>query len=143
MAASKTRQIVDLLASRISLLILGAVTVWLGVSVAKETYRKHQIQQEIAELKAEITALEDKNSSLASLIDSFNDPSTIEAEAKKRLNLKKPGEEVAVILRDKNDAAQNIVKGKNEISAPNGSDDSASSSLFDNPVKWWQYITDK
>jgi len=145
MIVSKTRQIIDLLASRISLLILAAVTVWLGASVAKEAYRKHQVQEEIARLKAEVIALEAKKTNLASLIDSFNDTATIELEAKKRLNLKKPGEEVAVILRDKNDEAQNIVKIPDAaVSGSIGSiNEVGVDNWLDNPAKWWQYITDK
>ena len=142
---NKTKQVIDLLASRVSLFALGLITVWMGASVAKEAYRKYQVQQEIAHLKTEIIGLEQENNNLASLIGSFSDPSNIEAEAKKRLNLKKPGEEVAVILRDKNDETQNIVQRKNEVSAPsvlNGSDATVSNSLFDNPAKWWRYITD-
>lgn len=142
---SKTRQIIDLLAARGSLLILGAVTVWLGASVAKEAYRKHQVQEEIARLKAEVIALEAKKTNLASLIDSFHDTATIELEAKKRLNLKKPGEEVAVILRDKNDEAENIVQAtgdtaKDSVSAELNQD---TKSWLDNPLKWWTYITNQ
>jgi len=142
---SKTRQIIDLAASRGSLLILGAVTVWLGASVGKEAYRKHQVQEEIARLKADVIALEAKKTNLASLIDSFNDTATIELEAKKRLNLKKPGEEVAVILRDKNDEAENIVQATGKTAKVSVSEElnQDTKSWLDNPLKWWTYITNQ
>ena len=108
---SNVKFIIDIFASKVSLLLLGALTAWLGYSVAKEAYRKHQIQQEIEVLREEILGLENRNSDLSSLLDSFGDSKNVELEAKRRLNLKKPGEEVAVILRDKNSEEQNIVQG--------------------------------
>lgn len=140
----KPKLVLDILASKVSLLILGSITVWLGISVAKEAYRKHQVQLEIARLKAEIIAVEHKNSNLASLINSFKEPEVVELEAKKRLNLKKPGEEVAVILRDNKDEHQNIIKGisretTSEVSSITRSDEESDN--LSNPIKWWQYIT--
>lgn len=134
--------IIDIFASKISLLLLGSLTIWLGYSVVKEAYRKHQVRAEIESLKQEIMELEKKNSSLSSFVDSFQDPENIELEAKKRLNLKKPGEEVAVILRGKDSEEQNIVQGidlsqkEGELVPLRGITRGGI-----NPLKWWQYIT--
>ena len=118
---------------------LGLLTIWLGWSSAKEAYKKHQVKKEIDRLSQEILDLEQKNSNLVSLIDSFQDPDTVELEAKRRLNLKKQGEEVAVILRDKNHEPQNIVQqGEIDSLAPKSSEQDTSSS---NVLKWWKYIT--
>jgi len=130
---------INVLASRGSLLVLGLLTIWLGWSAAKEAYKKYQVKKEIDKLSQEILNLEQKNSNLVSLIDSFQDPDVVELEAKRRLNLKKQGEEVAVILRDKNDEPQNIVQ-QDEI-------DSFEAKLIEqdasqsNVLKWWRYIT--
>ena len=139
-----TKFVLDLLASKVSLLVLGVLTVWLGASVAKETYQKHQVNKEIAHLRQEILDLENKNNDLASFLGSFDDPNTVELEAKRRLNLKKPGEKVAVILRGKNDGGQNIVQSGGDISHQGASDEPETdeSAWFANPLKWWQYITD-
>jgi hypothetical protein len=99
------------------------------------------VKKEIDKLSQEILDLEQKNSNLVSLIDSFQDPDTVELEAKRRLNLKKPGEEVAVILTDKKDEPQNIVNQHQDgidSSVEKSNDRDASSS---NVVKWWGYIT--
>lgn len=146
-----TKFILNIFASRISVLILGAITLWLGVSVAKEAYQKYQVDKEIAHLRQEILELENKNNDFASLLDSFQDPSTVELAAKRRLNLKKPGEEVAVILRspasyglgrDKSDASQNLVQGPD---VPHedvaGEPQAANPPRLGNPLKWWLYIT--
>lgn len=134
-----TKQIINILASKVSLFILAAITVWLGVSWGQEIYRKHQVREEIEKLKAEVIAFEARNSNLASLIDSFDDPQVVELEAKKRLNLRKPGEEVAVILRDKNDESQNIVQRKDESVLIDAGEENASKPS--NAMKWWRYIT--
>lgn len=93
-------------------------------------------------MKNEILQLENKNSDLSSILETFRDPVSVELEAKKRLNLKKPGEEVALILRDKNDEPQNISQG---IRAANqGMIDykaKAAPGILVNAFKWWQYIT--
>ncbi|MFY9457641.1 MAG: septum formation initiator family protein [Candidatus Spechtbacterales bacterium] len=132
--------VLDIFASKISLLILGLLTAWLGYSVAKEAYRKHQVEREIQALKQEILELERKNIDLSSILDSFGDPKNIELEAKRRLNLKSPGEEVAVILRDKNDESQNIVRNYINENDSAVKDEGKENALL-NPLKWWQYIT--
>lgn len=137
---SNAKFVIDIFASKISLLILGVLTVWLGYSVVKEAYRKHLVRREIETLKQEILELERKNSDLSSILDSFGEPRTVELEARKRLNLKSPGEEVAVILRDKNDESQNIVRNYRDGNDEGGKDESEEKSL-ENPLKWWQYIT--
>ena len=130
--------IINVLASKGSLLVLGLLTIWLGASAAKEAYKKHQVKKEIDKLSQEILNLEQKNSNLVSLIDSFKDQNTVELEAKRRLNLKKQGEEVAVILRDKNDEPENIIE-PDESSI--NTEDPTGSSDQSNAVKWWGYIT--
>lgn len=121
-----------------SLLILGVLTAWLGFATAKEVYKNYEAKRGVDKLKDEIQALEKKNLDLASLIDSFSDPEIIELEAKRRLNLKKPGEEVAVILRDKNDELQNIVQDQGSVMEDSATPEDKEPS---NPIKWWRYIT--
>lgn len=136
--------VLEALISNISLFVLGAITVWLGISVAKEAYRKHQAAQEVSRLKLEITELEQRNSNFSALINSLKDSEIRELEAKRRLNLKGPGEEVAVILRNQNDEPQNIVKAGGEglhneldpVIRPG-----APTAVEANPIKWWRYIT--
>lgn len=129
------------LSSKVSLLALVSLTVWLGLSALNEARRKHEVREEIARLQEEIFDLDRANSNLASLIDSFEDPDVIEAEAKKRLHLKKPGEEVAVILRDKNDTSSNIVQAEGETEgAP---EETNASKEPNNLLKWWRYITNQ
>jgi len=86
---SNAKFIIDVFASRVSLLLLGALTAWLGYSVIKEAYGRQQVREEIETLRQEILEFENRNNNLSSLIGSFEDPGNIELEAKRRLNLKK------------------------------------------------------
>ena len=124
--------------SNIAILALVGITIWLGISSVKVLYAKIVVRNEIEGLKQEIEKIEQKNKELASLIELFKDPDIIELEAKRRLNLKKHGEEVVVILRDKNDESQNIVH-KREVVAED--DIEISDKEPPNPLKWWAYIT--
>ena len=136
--------VIDIFASKGSLLILGSLTLLLGYSVMKESYRRHQVQVEIDSLKQEIIALENRNTGLTSIIGSFENPKNIELEAKRRLNLKKPGENVVVILRDKDNESQNIVRGGNFVDEGQDlgySEKETSARGAGNPLKWWRYIT--
>ena len=133
---SNGKFILKTLASPLSLLILGAITVWLGTAVLKEAHRKQEVTKEVKDFQLEIEELEQKNKNFTALISSLKDSRTRELEAKRRLNLKKTGEEVAVILRDKNEEPQNIVE---QNSSPLVSVRETPREEI-NPIKWWRYI---
>lgn len=135
----KQNKFLTFLFSNIAIIALVAITIWLGVASAKVLYAKITVRSEIDSLKREIEEMEQGNNELASLVDLFQNPEVIELEAKRRLNLKKPGEEVAVILRDKNDESQNIVR-KSEVVVKN--DEDSENKEPSNALKWWRYITD-
>jgi|SRR3989338_5768543 len=134
------KSVLDILASKASLLILGSVTLWLGYLAAEEMHERYKIRQEISRLKEEITAFEQRNGELANLINSFEDPKVVELEAKKRLNLKNPGEEVAVILQDSNsEEIQNIAQEEEENSPVK---EESSTEQLSNPARWLKYLTE-
>ena len=89
---------------------LGVVLLWLGGIASREVIQKIQTGYAVSQLEKEIEELGEENEQLSAYIDKFNDPNVIEYEAKKRLNLRKPGEEVAVVLRVKEEDTQNILE---------------------------------
>ena len=128
------------LATRLSLVALVVLIAWLGLAVGKEAYRKQHVADEINRVRQEIASIEERNYDLAALIESFKDPQVVEREAKRRLNLKRPGEEVVVILRDKSEE-YNIVRDTPEASKPRAAIFEQESGNLANLLKWWQYIT--
>lgn len=120
----------------LALAILG-IMLWLAAASARVLYAKIAIRSEIDSLKKEIEEMESRNNELAFLVKLFEDPKVIELEAKRRLNLKKSGEEVAVILRDKSDESQNIVQKTDDVVEDSVHKDKEPSNI----LKWWEYIT--
>jgi len=57
------------------------------------TYKKYTLEQQIQTLKAQAEALEGKHRDLTAFLDSFKDPAMLEQQLKRRLNVKKKGEE--------------------------------------------------
>ena len=62
------------------------------------TYKKYTLEQQIQTLKAQAEALEGKHRDLTAFLDSFEDPAMLEQQLKRRLNVKKKGEEVVVLV---------------------------------------------
>ena len=130
--------------SKIFLFFLLVILLILGSSLGREFYRKYRLQKEFDSLKSEIDKLENKNQDLASMLEYLNKESNLEKEARRRLNLKKPGENVVVIVPPESEP-----RPENKSSADNPSPDSKSESKIAdvsgepknrNLSKWWNYF---
>jgi cell division protein FtsB len=87
--------------------------------------QKRQVDSEISRLTEQSTRLTQDNSQLSELIKYLDTPEYKEQEAREKLNLKKPGEEVVVLPQD-TDAGQ-------VASAQAAHNES-------NPKKWFNYF---
>lgn len=117
--------------SRVFLLVLGVVVLFVLVAFAREAVHRYEVSQRITKLKAEISDLETKQKKLTDLIDFFSSPLFQEQEARQKLGKAKPGESVVII------PLSNTSASPGETSA----DESASQKKpIPNPVKWWQYF---
>ncbi|OHA50339.1 MAG: hypothetical protein A3A80_00590 [Candidatus Terrybacteria bacterium RIFCSPLOWO2_01_FULL_44_24] len=73
-------------------------------NAARAQYKLWHTQEDIKKLEQEAKKLENDNASILQLIESsLNDPEKIEREARARLNLIKPDEQVIILIPD-NDA---------------------------------------
>ena len=95
-------------AARFTLFVLVGLLVitWLGYSIVKETGRKQQVVQGLDSFKASIEEIEKENLELLQKKEYFESEENIEREARKRLNLKRPGEYVAIIVTEENKDTQ-------------------------------------
>jgi cell division protein FtsB len=101
-------------------LVLGAVAF-----VTFELYmQKRQVDIEIARLTEQSDSLSKDNGQLSELIKYLDTPEYKEREAREKLNLKKPGEEVVVLPEGAN----------------NGEVASAQAETRSNPEKWFNYF---
>lgn len=122
--------------------IINAVLILLlGFTLGREFFRARIIQKEIDALQAQADRLATRNSSLTELQTAIQTQSFIEREARLKLGMKKPGEEVVIIQEKKNPSADY------SFSPVDSSDplglvlaDEGSSLQISNPTKWWYYF---
>lgn len=118
----------DLLFSKFFLIFCVIIFLIVLFYLAKSTVRSYKVNSEIADLQNDIIHLEKQNEDLGQLISYLKSDTFIEQEAKLKLGLKKPGENLVVIpgqadLESNNKEIQNIPET--------------------NPARWWAYFFDK
>ncbi|MFA5871200.1 MAG: septum formation initiator family protein [Parcubacteria group bacterium] len=117
------------------LFFLGGLTVLvlIGISLGKETYRKHQIQKEIDELQSQIEGLNKENSQLGDLLSYLSSSDYQEKEAREKLNLQKADEKMIVLQKEigaqqsKNENVNSNEQAPVEDNSPNWQ-------------KWWKFF---
>lgn len=105
-----------------------------GVSTVRETYRGWAVDQEIRTLEQKAQALEGRRSELTVLASQMQSPSYVEREARAKLGLQKPGENVVVL-----DGVTATVTSSWQVDVatiPSKPDERLS-----NPQRWWRYFT--
>jgi len=124
------RKIRSLLFLTVSCVVLLVV----GISAGRETYHQWQVDQEIRGLQMQAETLEGKRVHLLDTIQKLSSLEELDKEARLRLDLKKPGEEV-IVLRglDVNPATRNPSSGSAAPTAGSGPSTS-------NPQKWFHYF---
>lgn len=100
--------------------------VFISVSLVKEIVRRYEVNKEISQLETEIGRLESRNGELDQLITFFNTDEFLEQEARTRLNLQKPQEQV-IIIPDLKLAPREEQKANLELS-------------LTNPHRWWNHF---
>lgn len=126
------------LVSQLFIIIGLFVLIFIFVALSKEFLRSYQVNNELEELQNQIIEMEQKNQQFSEIIDYLKTSDFAEKEARKRFNLKKPGESVVVIETEQNSVVQpnplleqnNLEEGTNNIEEQNVS----------NPKKWWSYF---
>lgn len=77
-----------------------AVVTLIAWGFAGEYMRSRDMQTEIDRLEEQAASLESRNLELADMADRFSSSSMLEREARLKLNMQKPGEEVVVVRED-------------------------------------------
>ena len=126
----KKKNIVEKIFSFKLFAIVGVFVIFfLGLNLGKEFYRKYQIQKEIDSLKGDISSLEKNNYKMSQLIEYYNTDEFKEAEIRKKLGVKKEGENVVVVREAFADSNSDIIEKEidNNKNLPNYR-------------KWWNYF---
>ena len=124
---TKKRFIHRALTSRGVIIIEAILIIVIGIGITKEIVRRVSLRREITTLEGQITQLQAQNKSLGDYVASINTSSYQEREARKRLNLQKPGETL-LILPEQDTTSDSVVTT------------SSSSTVTSNPQRWWTYL---
>lgn len=87
-----------LIKSRVFFIFLVPVFLALLIGVFQQVYYRFQVKNDLDKLDAEIANFNNQKTELNDLLDYYKDKSNLENEARVRLNLKKEGEKVVIIL---------------------------------------------
>ena len=96
--------------------------------LAQGTIKSYRVNSQISELQNEIDRLEKQNNDLGKLIEYLQSDAFIEQEAKLKMGLKKPGENLVIIPQP--DGNNTLDISQNDID-------------MNNPAKWWDYFFKK
>ncbi|MFA6908442.1 MAG: septum formation initiator family protein [Patescibacteria group bacterium] len=121
-----------LLRSKLLLSVELLFLVLIGVALGKELVQKYTIEREINQLKEEYANLEKQKVDLEQLVTYFQTDSFQEEEARTKLGLIKPGENV-IILPQQNGEDR-------AASSSSTTDESVSLSQSSNPQRWWSFF---
>lgn len=125
-------------AKKITILILVAFIGFIGFSVVKKSWSRYKLEKEIRRLQVQIADLEKNNSDAEGLIGYFATDDYLEREARAKLNLKKPGEKVAIFAP----LSAEKIGGEEAVGAPPRAmtgKETASGRLA-NVWRWWEYF---
>ena len=76
--------------------------------MAKNVIKQYRINKEIKSFKNEISSLGNKNNELKNFVSYLESDQFAEEQARLKLNLKKPGEELTVIKTGANDGSSSL-----------------------------------
>lgn len=119
--------------------VIGVVIFFISFAfiTVKEMTNKNQLEKEIAQLNNEIETLKLKKQSFLDLIDTYQDEFYVESEARKKMNLKKPGEKVVVVNLDEYHSLDDDSVFNNQYTDEEKNNNVEKVSNF---VLWWNYF---
>ncbi len=123
-----------LIKSKMFFIFLIPVSLVLIFGIFQNFYHRLQVKKDLDRLNAEILNLNKQKEDLDKLLDYYKNVSNLEKEARIRLNYKKEGEKVVVILPTATTSSDN-----NEIISVS----SASDENLPNYKQWWYYFFGK
>src|SRR3989338_654878 len=92
----------NLLASRISLLVLVLLIVFIGIAVVKERKSQKIVKEDINSLENEIAELDSRSFELTQMIKYLRSDEYVEREAREKLGMQKQGEQLIIVAENVN-----------------------------------------
>lgn len=127
--------------SQFFITLLGAaVLVSVCFPLAKNMSQRYKIDNDVKQLQDEINAIEGKNNNLKKMINYLGSDQFAEEQARLKLGLKKPGEEVVAVkgVEEAVESQNAITQKKVDIYKIAGLDKQVKKTQT-NPERWWDY----
>lgn len=124
--------------SKLIIAVSGVAIVLFIMGIVREKINSNKIDVEIAGLETQIKSFADENGQIGKFIGEWQGSNRVEKEARLKLGLKKPGENVVIIMRGGSSSTTQLIKADSEIVANfiTNKEDGAKT----NPGKWWNYF---
>jgi len=116
------------------------IIVLISIPLAKNISQRYKINQQVKELEQEIANLQNKNSALNQSISYLESDQFVEEQARLKLGLKKPDEQVAVVQTSPNQSANSGTVATSSIFNIPGLTASTPNKPITNPERWWQHF---
>lgn len=129
--------------------ILAVAVGGMGVAVWREVRRSITVEDRAREVRRSVEKLAADRDVLARMLAALRDPAALEREAKVQLNLRRPDEQVVVVVPDGSDAVNRNIDLSNyrqptaaDVSAlaPPASAPAEPRGAFENARSWWEYF---
>lgn len=117
-----------LIKSRIFFIFLIPIFLALLVGIFQQLYHRYQVKKDLGKLDMEIANFNKQKEDLSNLLDYYKNESNLENEARVRLNLKKEGEEVVIILPTATSTESDKISSQKNIEN------------MPNYKQWWYYF---
>ena len=127
------------LKSKIILIIAIVALVFFIVGLTKEIMNRRSINEQINGLNNQIKELQSQNNQISDLINTWQDGSHLEKEARLRLGLQKPGEKAVIISQSESktsSSGQQLVDSGGVVNNFSIADNNSVA----NPIKWIHYF---
>jgi len=117
-----------LIRSRIFFVFLIPISLALLVGIFQQFYYRYQVKKDLDRLDTEIANFNKQKEDLNNLLDYYKNESNLENEARVRLNLKKEGENVVIILPTATSTESDKISSQRDIEN------------MPNYKQWWYYF---
>ncbi len=113
----------------------------MGVAIWREIQRSMAVEDRVREVRRDAEKLAANREALARMLAALRDPAVLEREAKVQLNLRRPDEQVVVVVPGSGDAAPAPAAATDiSASAPAASAPAEPRGALANARSWWEYF---
>jgi cell division protein FtsB len=113
------------------IIIVILIIIFFLYQIWHDYYNQADLRQEIMHLKDQMVLYDDEQTALIDTLSYVQSRDFIEIEARSKLNMRKPGEQIIIVSSD--DDIQNVLQGRDQTMINTNNEQS-------NLKRWWSYF---